>query len=148
MSDEEDEKDSDEGEEAPHVIIGELREVNPNLEARLLKDYGKRPVWFMLEMDAELTTVFEQLPEDPMPKGHVDAIMGALRAFAQERSDALQVALGISDGLHFGFHTDATIDRVRGAFEADGFVIVGTLEGGDIALDDDEEEAPPAAPEA
>lgn len=126
-------------EETPHVILAQLKDLDVPLEAKLLRDYGARPVWFLLEMDAELVTVFERLPEDPIPKGHVEAIMGALRGFTQARSDALQVVLGVSDGLHFGFHTDASLDRVREAFEEDGFFVAGTVQGGEIVEAEDEE---------
>lgn len=135
----------DDDEETPIAVIGTVAELARWMPEGIARIYGDRPVWFLLEMDAELVTVFEQIPEDPMPKGKVEAILSGLRRFASERSDQLQALLGPSDGISLGFHVDARIDRVVEAFEKDGFFVLRALRDGEVHVDDDEEdEAPPA----
>jgi hypothetical protein len=85
-------------------------------------------------MDAELVTLFERIPEDPMSKGRVEAILGGLRSFAKDRNEELQAALGVTDALEYGFHVDAPFDRVVESFELDGFDIAGTIVAGDVEL--------------
>ncbi|MFO0555161.1 MAG: hypothetical protein U0271_42680 [Polyangiaceae bacterium] len=134
----EDQDESDE-EETPAVVLARLRDLGDAVPAELRKVYGNRPVWYLLSMDAELVTIFEQLPEDPMPKGKVTAIMAAIRAFAEAHNDELQSVLGVTDSLEVGFHVDAQLDRVREAFEEDGFLVVGEIVNGVVRELEDEE---------
>lgn len=136
------EEESDEDEEVPAVVLARLRDLGEIVPAELRKVYGNRPVWYLLSMDAELVTVFEQLPEDPMPKGKVTAIMAALRAFAEAHNEELQQVLGVTDSLEVGFHVDAQLDRVREAFEEDGFMIVGEIDNGVVRELEDQTETP------
>lgn len=131
--------DADEDDEA-RVVLTTFAKLGAPLEAKLARLYGARAVWFFLEMDGEASTLFEQIPEDPIPKGHQDALMGALRNFTTSHNEALQIALGITDGITFGFHGDATYARVEEAFEKDGFFVCGTVENGEIVMLDDEPE--------
>lgn len=120
--------------EVPRVILAKLSAIASYVPEHVAKAYGDRPIWFLLGMDAELVTLFERIPEDPMPKGRVEAILGGLRAFAKERNDELQAALGVTDSLEFGFHVDAPFDRVVESFELDGFDVAGTIVAGQIEL--------------
>jgi hypothetical protein len=113
-------------------VLGKLRSIGAHCPEATRKAYGDRPIWFVLGMDAELATIFERLPEDPMPKGRAAAILGAVRAFAAEKNAALQEVLGVTDSIEYGFHVDATLDRVRDAFEEDGFFVVATVEDGEV----------------
>ncbi len=124
----------------PGVVLSTVAEIANWMPAGIAKRFGDRPVWFILADDAELVGIFERIPEDPMGKGHVDAILGGLRAFAADRSEALQAVLGPTDGIGVGFHVDAKPAQVRESFEDDGFDVVATVKAGDL-----EEEAPPSA---
>lgn len=127
-----------EEDDAPLAILTTVRDLAKWMPAGVADTYGSRPVWFLLEMDAELVTIFEQVPEDPMPKGKVEAILTGLRAFATERNTELQTVLGPTDGISFGFHVDASLDRVIEAFEEDGFDVIEAIREGEISLEDEE----------
>jgi hypothetical protein len=128
---------TEEEDDAPLAIITTVRELAKWMPPGVVEIYGSRPAWFVLEMDAELVTIFEQVPEDPMPKGKVEAILTGLRAFATERNTELQTILGPTDGISFGFHVDAALDRVVEAFEEDGFEVLEAIQEGEIALGED-----------
>ncbi len=108
------------------------------IPATIAKSYGDRPVWFVLEDDSELIGLFDKIPEDPMPKKLSDTILGGIRAFAAERSDALQELLGITDSIAYGFHVDATMKQVRASFEEDGFEITGTIRDGEVVSEEED----------
>jgi hypothetical protein len=132
---------ADEDDDAPLAIIATVKDLAKWMPPGIAPVYGSRPVWFILEMDAELVTVFEQIPEDPMPKGKVEAILQGLRAFATERNTELQTILGPTDGISYGFHVDAPLDRVVEAFEEDGFDVLEAIAEGEITFGDDDEGA-------
>lgn len=135
------EPSEDDVEETPVAILATVADLATWMPEGIAKIYGDRPVWFLLEMDADSVTVFEQLPEDPMPKGKVEAILSGLRRFAGERADELQALLGPSDGISFGFHVDAKLDRVVDAFENDGFFVLKSIRDGEIRIESDGDEA-------
>ncbi|NUO50255.1 MAG: hypothetical protein HOV80_15480 [Polyangiaceae bacterium] len=130
--------DDTEEEDAPLAIVTTVRDLAKWMPAGIAETYGQRPAWFLLEMDAELVTIFEQIPEDPMPKGKVEALLTGLRAFATERNTELQTILGPTDGISFGFHVDAPLDRVIEALEEDGFQVLEVIKDGEIVLEDEE----------
>ncbi|MBL9025444.1 MAG: hypothetical protein JNL21_24830 [Myxococcales bacterium] len=138
MSERETSPSEEEEDDAPLAIIGTVRDLAKWMPPGIAETFGARPVWFILEMDAELVTVFEQIPEDPMPKGKVEAILTGLRTFANERNTELQTVLGPTDGLSFGFHVDASLDRVIEAFEEDGFEVIEALAEGEVAFGEEE----------
>lgn len=138
MSERETSPSEEEEDDAPLAIIGTVRDLAKWMPPGIAETFGARPVWFILEMDAELVTVFEQIPEDPMPKGKVEAILTGLRTFAKERNTELQTVLGPTDGLSFGFHVDASLDRVIEAFEEDGFEVIEALAEGEVAFGEEE----------
>ena len=133
-SDPVDEDDDVEDDDAPRVVLAKLGDIARWLPEPMAKNYADRPVWFLLGMDAELVSLFERIPEDPMPKGRVAAILEGLRAFAADQNEGLQEMLGITDEIVFGFHVDAPMARVRASFEDDGFEIVATISLGEIKL--------------
>ena len=134
-----DDDDLDEEDFVPFVVIARIGDVAAWMPEGVGKKFGTLACWFLLEDDAELVGLFERVPEDPLSKGQVAAILGGLRAFASERADELQALLGPSDGIGLGFHTDATLARVHASFEEDGFAIVGRVEAGHVVEIDDEE---------
>jgi hypothetical protein len=138
MSERETSPSEEEEDDAPLAIIGTVRDLAKWMPPGIAETFGARPVWFILEMDAELVTVFEQIPEDPMPKGKVEAILTGLRTFAKERNTELQTVLGPTDGLSFGFHVDASLDRVIEAFEEDGFEVIEAIAEGEVAFGEEE----------
>lgn len=138
MSERETSPNEEEEDDAPLAIIGTVRDLAKWMPPGIAETFGARPVWFILEMDAELVTVFEQIPEDPMPKGKVEAILTGLRTFAKERNTELQTVLGPTDGLSFGFHVDASLDRVIEAFEEDGFEVIEAIAEGEVAFGEEE----------
>jgi hypothetical protein len=127
-----------EDEDAPHVILATIADLGRWVPQDVSRRYGDRPVWFILEMDAELVSVFERLPEDPMPRSASDRVLAVLRAFATDKSDDLQRVLGVTDGIQYGFHVDATREKVRACFEEDGFLVMGTVEDGEVVVLDDQ----------
>ncbi len=139
----EDTSDDDE-DFVPFVVLARIADVLPWMPEGVGKKFATLTCWFLLEDDAELVGVFERVPEDPLSKGQVEAILGGLRAFATERADELQELLGPSDAIGLGFHTDATLTRVQASFEEDGFAIVGRVEGGHV-VDPDEDDEPMAS---
>jgi hypothetical protein len=137
MSDEPTNSAEDEDEDdAPLAILATVKDLAKWMPEGIVGAYGARPVWFVLAMDAELVTVFERIPEDPMPKGKIEAILSGLRTFAKERNAELQQLLGPTDGIQLGFHVDAPLSRVVESFEEDGFdVIEGAIVDGEVDLE-------------
>ncbi|HVY49050.1 MAG TPA: hypothetical protein VHB21_24335, partial [Minicystis sp.] len=124
----------DEGEDelVPRVILARVADVAAFMPAGVAAKFGDRPIWFLLEEDAELVGLFDRIPEDPMSKGNVAAILGGLRAFAAAHADELQRVLGVTDAIGYGFHVDAPLARVRASFEDDGFDVAGAIEAGKV----------------
>ena len=58
--------DDTEEEDAPLAIVTTVRDLAKWMPPGIAETYGQRPAWFLLEMDAELVTIFEQIPEDPI----------------------------------------------------------------------------------
>lgn len=130
----EDPNQDQDDDETPLVVLARLGDLGRFVPDPMMKAYRQRPVWFLLGMDQELVELFERIPEDPMQKGHVTAILAALRAFAEHHNQPLQALLGVTDEIAYGFHTDATHDRVRASFEEDGFeVLEQVIADGEIA---------------
>lgn len=146
--DEDAEGDDDDDDEAPRVLLGRVSDLQKWMPKSLARTWHDRPVWFLLQDDEELVGLFERIPEDPVSKGVSEAILSGLRTFATERNEALQAVLGITDGIGFGFHVDASLKQVTTSFEDDGFDVVGSLEDGEVRVDDeDEDETPGALPD-
>lgn len=138
QNDEEDEEDDEDV--APCVVLGRLSDLKGHADAALLRAHGERPVWFMIQDDADFMTLFDKLPERPVPASLSRSIMDVLRSFAASESDALQTVLGSTDAIEFGFHERASVDDVALAFEEDGFDVAFVLSEGKIVeiVDDDE----------
>ena len=128
----EDAADEDDEDDVPHVVLGTVGELASWLSPMIARAHRDRPVWFLLEMDEDFVTVLERLPEGPMEARIARSILEGVRSFASERSDRLQEWLGPTDSIVFGFHTSASLDEVRKAFEADGFLVVGRLREGRV----------------
>jgi hypothetical protein len=126
------EDDEDDEDDVPHVVLGTVGELASWLSPMIARAHRDRPVWFLLEMDEDFVTVLERLPEGPMEARIARSILEGVRSFASERSDRLQEWLGPTDSIVFGFHTSASLDEVRKAFEADGFLVVGRLREGRV----------------
>lgn len=137
--DEEGDEEGDE-EDVPCVVLGRLQDLRGFGDAALLRKYGERPVWFMIQDDADFMTLFDQLPERPVPPTLSRSIMDILRSFAASESDALQTVLGATDTIEFGFHERASVDDVAMAFEEDGFDVAFVLQDGKVVdnVDDDD----------
>lgn len=131
------EEEEDDDDEAPRVVLGRVGELQKWMPKTLAKTWHDRPVWFLLRDDEELVGLFERIPEDPVSKGVSEAILSGLRTFATERNDALQAVLGVTDGLAYGFHVDASLKQVVTSFEDDGFDVVGELEDGELVLEEE-----------
>lgn len=147
VSDEVDE-DLDEGfddddediEETPCVVLGRLSDLRGFGDPGLLRKHGDRPVWFMIQDDADFMTLFDKHPERPVAPALSRSIMDVLRSFAAAQSDALQEVLGSTEAIEFGFHERASLDDVTEAFEDDGFDVALVLQDGKVVaeIDDDE----------
>lgn len=136
-----DEVDGDDEEAMPCVIVARLRDLGEKGPRELYKQYGDRPIWFMMEDDEELMGLFERMPEGPLPSKTSQVILGAVRQFAASESDALQEIFGITDSIGLGFHASASLDEVIESFEDDGFDVVEAIENGEVCLVDEEDEA-------
>lgn len=139
MDDEVDSEDAsddeqDDEDETPQVLLATFGDLGSLLPDGL-RAFASRPVWFMREEDQELATLFERLPEDPMPRGRAVELLRSLRNFAEESSDMLQGVLGIAEGIVYGFHGDASLDAVKRAFEGDGFFVwTGLVQKGELVV--------------
>lgn len=132
--------EDDDGEEVPCVVLGRLSDLRGYGDAGLLRKHGDRPVWFMIQDDADFVTLFDKHPERPVPPALSRSIMDVLRSFAASESDALQTVLGATDTIEFGFHERASIDEVAEAFEDDGFDVAFVLQDGKVVADVDEDD--------
>lgn len=130
-------EDSEE-EDVPAAVVATVADLGAWVSEDVRDKYGARPVWFILEMDAGLVGVFERHPEGAMPKGATEAILTGLRAFSLDESEGLQVLLGVTDRLNYGFHVDATLQQVSRSFEADGFEVIAAIEDGHVVFDEDD----------
>jgi|GEM_PF-6509962 len=129
-----------EDEDVPCVVLGRLSDLKGFGDPALLREHGDRPVWFLIQDDADFVTLFDQHPERPVPQGLSRTIMDVLRAFAASESDALQMVLGSTDAIEFGFHERASVDDVALAFEEDGFDVAYVLREGKVVEDADDED--------
>lgn len=114
----------------PRVVIARLADL---AVAGAPAAQADRPVWFVLEDDADAVELFSRLPEAPLPRPATQAVFAALRSFAADKTDALQEVLGVTDSIEIGFHASADLEDVAASFEEDGFdVILGAIEGGKL----------------
>ena len=133
----EDEEGDDE-EETPCVVLGRLSDLRGYGDPGLLRKHGDRPVWFMIQDDADFMTLFDRHRERPVPPALSRSIMDVLRSFAASESDALQTVLGSTDTIEFGFHEGASVDEVTEVFEEDGFDVAFVLRDGKVVDEVDE----------
>jgi hypothetical protein len=117
--------------DAPPVVIAKLKAISSWMPEDVAQAYGDQPIWFVVGLDADLVRVFERLPEEPIPRERSTAINAGLRAFVRARNEALQDVLG-TDTIEFGYHADAGLASIAESFEKDGFVLVATVEAGDV----------------
>ncbi len=138
---EEDECDDEDDEEAvPCVVVGRLADLRGFGDPAVLRKHAERPVWFMIQGDAEFVTLFDKHPEGRVAPALSRSIMDILRSFADVQSDALQLVLGPTDSLEFGFHERASLDDVVEAFEDDGFDVALVLRDGKVVEELEEED--------
>lgn len=119
---------------APRVIVATVGDLGSWIPEASRVTYASRPVWFLREQDAQLVGVFERLPEGVMAKDASDAILAGLRSFSLDQNENLQWLLGVTGGMQYGFHVDASLDEVVESFEDDGFIVVPAVSGGRILL--------------
>lgn len=126
--------DEDEDEQAPRVIIATVADLGAWIPDLYRSPYASRPVWFLREQDSQLAAVFERLPEGDMPKDASDAILAGLRSFSLDQNENMQWLLGVTGGMQYGFHVDASLEEVVESFEDDGFIVVPAVKDGRILL--------------
>ncbi len=136
--DDQDEEDEDFEEETPRVVLGRLSDLRGFGDPAVLRKHGERPIWFMIQDDADFMTLFDRHPERPVPPALSRSIMDILRSFAGSESDGLQTVLGSTDAIEFGFHEGASVDEVAEVFEEDGFDVAFVLREGKIVDDIDD----------
>ena len=129
---ERDQEDQDEEAPAPRVLIGRVADLGAYAPRPMSEHEASLVLWFLLTGDANLVGVFSRYPEGSLPSGRSEAILAAMRKFSIDRSAELQQLLGVSDGVQYGFHIDASLDQVAESFEDDGFEIVGVLRDGEF----------------
>jgi len=122
-----DDEEQDEGDEAPLVVVATVADLSPWMPPKIARQHGARPVWFLLERDASLVGVFQRYAEGPMDQSVTDGILGGLRAFSTDKNQELQLLLGPTDRLQFGFHVSASLEEVVDTFQDDGFDVLSGL---------------------
>lgn len=134
-------EDEDEDDElGPTVVVGRFDDLRGFADAALVKKHAERPVWFLVEDDADLMELFVRHPEKPTPRAASEVLLGVLRSFAAAESDALQALIGPTDTIGFGYHEGASFDDVVASFEDDGFDVVFALREGKVVPEEDEDE--------
>jgi len=131
-----DEDELSEEEDIPRVVIASVADLGSWIPESISKKYASRPIWFIVEQDAEAVGLFSRYPEGPMPKTASDAILSGLRAFSLDQNEELQAVLGITDGLRYGFHVDASLEEVMESFEDDGFEVVSAIQKGRVEVEE------------
>lgn len=128
----------DDGEDAGgRVVVATVSELLGRLPVALIDAHGTRPIWFLAADDEPEVGVFERLPEGAFDRAASATILAALRAISLEESDRLQVHLGPTERIVYGFHADASLDDVVESFEDDGFDVLEAIVGGHVAVDDE-----------
>ncbi len=128
------EEDDDDEDPGPRAVIATVGDLGTWIPQSLRLRYADRPVWFLCEHDASLVGVFERMPEGAFAKAEGETILAALRAFSLDQNENLQWLLGVTEGIQYGFHVDASLDDVVESFEDDGFIVVPAVKDGAIAL--------------
>ncbi|MDC3985704.1 hypothetical protein [Polyangium jinanense] len=137
---EEGEEGEDDDELAPTVIVGRFGDLRGFADAALVKKYAERPVWFLIEDDADLVELFVRHPEKPAPRATAETLLSVLRSFAAAESEALQALLGPTDQIGFGYHENASFDDVVASFEDDGFEVAFALYEGKVVPEEEDDE--------
>lgn len=133
-----DDHEAEDADEAAGVVIATVDDLTGRLPEALIAKHGKRPIWFLAADDEPEVGVFERLPEGAFDKGATTAILAALRAISTEESERLQLYLGTTERIVYGFHADASVDDVIESFEDDGFEVIEAIEDGHVAVDDED----------
>lgn len=126
--------DEDDDDPAPRVIIATVADLGSWIPEAYRLRHASRPVWFLREGDSQLVGVFERLPEGTMEREASDAILAGLRAFSLDQNENMQWLLGVTGGMQYGFHVDASLEDVVESFEDDGFIVVPAVNEGRILL--------------
>lgn len=127
----------EEAEDVAGVVLATVSDLRGRLPEALIAAHGSRPIWFLAADDEPEVGVFERLPEGAFDKAASAAILAALRAISLEESDRLQLHLGPTERIVYGFHADASVDDVAESFEDDGFDVLEAIADGHV-VDDDE----------
>lgn len=129
--------DEDTDEAGPGVVLGTVGDLSGRLPDALIAKHRRRPIWFLAAADEPSVGVFERLPEGAFDQAATAAILAALRAVSVEESDRLQLLLGGTERIVYGFHADASADSVVESFEDDGFDVIEAIVDGHVAVEDD-----------
>jgi hypothetical protein len=119
-------------------VLATVSDLIGRLPDALLAAHGGRPIWFLAAADEPAVGVFERLPEGPFDKVATAAILATLRAMSLEESDRLQLYLGPTERIVYGFHAEASVEDVIASFEDDGFDVIEAIVEGHVAVDDDD----------
>ena len=133
-------EEEDDDELGPTVVLGRFGDLRGFADAALVKKHAERPIWFLIEDDADLMDLFVRHPEKPVPRATAEALLAVLRSFAAAESDALQALLGPTDKIGFGYHENASFDDVVSSFEEDGFDVTFALYEGKVVPEDEDDE--------
>ncbi|MRG95908.1 hypothetical protein [Polyangium spumosum] len=136
----EEDEEEDDDELGPTVVLGRFGDLRGFADATLVKKHAEKPVWFLIEDDADLMELFVRHPEKPAPRASTEALLGVLRSFAAAESEALQAVLGPTDQIGFGYHENASFDDVVTSFEDDGFEVAFALYEGKVVPEDEEDD--------
>lgn len=131
-SDTADTDDDDSSEHDARVVVGTMRDIAVGPSAQAM-----RPVWFLCDENESLVGLVDRYPEGPMPSQLIDRLMTGLREFATANANDLQILLGPTNRLRYGFHTSAQLDEVVESFEDDGFDVLFGIQNAKVILPDE-----------
>jgi len=121
--------------EGPRVVVARLSDLGPVPPP--LAAHASRPIWFVVEDEADEANLFLRHPEKPVPRAASASVFERIRAFAERETEVLQALLGVTTSIEIGWHTSASYEDVVGSFEEDGFeVIEDAIRGGEWASKD------------
>jgi hypothetical protein len=128
--------DEEDDEETPKVVVAMLRDLSPWIPASATEGQPDRVAWFLPKRDADLVGVFERYPEASLSPSAARPILQGLREFCLDQSESLQLYVGVTEGIEYGFHVDASLEQIVESFEDDGFEVIDAIRGGRVVVEE------------
>lgn len=115
--------------DTPSVVVATFDQLA--LSAADVEALADRPVWFLRDELADQVGLLERYPEPVLAPSTEQRLLGVLRDFTTAHAGDLQMLLGPTGSIRYGFHASVSIHEVIESFEDDGFdVLLGIRQGG------------------